>query len=219
MASSECNDAPRLCGHAAATYAAAPPLSTPATATAALAGDPAYRRRFRRGREHSASADPSTAHDYISVVEHHSLPRRNRPLWLVECYDSPTALHPNLRIRRLMAMANRGLHANGSIERFACNPVQPMSMKNSGTQMIVVPNNHLPLVSAQFDHIQRRSSSDSESLALANGEVVNARMMTDNLAHSSHQLARRIRQLLALLIEIRVDESLVIATWDKANLL
>src|SRR5690242_17353200 len=145
-----------------------------------LRGDPAYRRRFRCACVHSASADPTAAHNYILVVEHNRLPWRNRPLRLVECNDSSVALHPNLRIRWLMAMANLDLHANGSIERFKRDPIHTMRVQCSRAQIIIASNNHLPLVAAQLDHVERRSSRYAKPLALTNSKVVDARVMTDH---------------------------------------
>ena len=101
------------------------------------------------------SADPPAAYNKIVLVEDDRLSRSNRPLRLIERNDNSIAIHPNLCIRRLVPMANLGLHTNRSIERLEGDPIHPMRMQGSRAQIVITADNNLPLISAQLDHIQR----------------------------------------------------------------
>ena len=69
------------------------------------------------------------------------------------------------------------------------------------------------------DDIKRLAGGDAQSAALADGEVMDAGMLADNLAIGGDQLAGEIPARDALLVEIGVDEGGVIAIGDEANFL
>src|SRR5690242_14457304 len=85
--------------------------------------------------------------------------------------------------------------------------------------MLVAADNHLLLRPADLDYVQRRSRCNAESLALADGEVMNARMLANDLPARGHKFAGCVRQRLSLLREVGINEALIVSARDKANLL
>src|SRR5215471_12998507 len=85
--------------------------------------------------------------------------------------------------------------------------------------MLVTSHNHLLISATDLDDIERRPGGHSEPLALADREVVDAGMLADDLAAGRDQFAGGVRQRLALLSKISVNEPLVVAARDKADLL
>src|SRR5450755_2780801 len=85
--------------------------------------------------------------------------------------------------------------------------------------MLFSADDDLLVRAADLDHVERRAGGYAESLALADREIVNASVLTDDVAVGGDEVASGVRQGLALLGEVGVDEALVVATGDKANLL
>src|SRR5215471_13325618 len=85
--------------------------------------------------------------------------------------------------------------------------------------MLVSPHNHLPVRPADLDDVKRRSGGYAESLALANGKVVDPAVRADHFPAGRDQIACSIGQALTLLGEVGVDEAFVIAAGHKADLL
>ena len=75
------------------------------------------------------------------------------------------------------------------------------------------------LISADFQHVQRRARGHAESLALPHGEVVDALVSADHLAAGGDQFACGIGKLFALLRKISVEELLVVAARNEAYFL
>src|SRR6185437_206145 len=67
--------------------------------------------------------------------------------------------------------------------------------------------------------VERRACGHAQSLALAHGEVVDAVMPAEHAPRGGDEFAGGVRELLALLVEIGIDEALVIAAGNKADLL
>ena len=85
--------------------------------------------------------------------------------------------------------------------------------------MFIITHDHLLIRTADLDDIQRRSRRHAEPLALAHSEVVNTSVLADNFSVCGDEFARGVGQRLSLLGQVRVDEALVIAARDKADLL
>src|ERR1700722_20442824 len=94
-----------------------------------------------------------------------------------------------------------------------------MSPQRSRVEMIIATNHNLPVGPSNLDHKERRSSSHAKALPLTYCEVVNASMLPDYFSFRGHQLARSIRQRFPAFGEGGIDETLVIAPRNKANLL
>src|SRR5215468_7425659 len=109
-----------------------------------LAAAVSFWNRLSRGT--ARSADPSTAHNNISIVKHNCLSRSNRSLRLVEGDQNIIALHPDLCVRCFMTMPDLCLHPHGPIEALEGNPVQSMRAQSSRAQVIISSHNNLPLV-------------------------------------------------------------------------
>src|SRR5689334_14300883 len=105
------------------------------------------------------------------------------------------AIHPDFCIGGLVTMTNLGLHAHRPIKALKSYPVQAMRTQRARTQVTVSSHYDLSLVAAQFDHIKRRSSGNTQALALSYSEVVDASMSTNYFAGCRYQLSGSIGQL------------------------
>ena len=74
-------------------------------------------------------------------------------------------------------------------------------------------------VSLDLNHIKRRTRCHSKALSLAHREVVDAAMLANDRAISRDQFAGGIGQRFTLLGKISVEEFLVVATGNEADLL
>src|SRR5271163_4016749 len=85
---------------------------------------------------------------------------------------------------------------------------------------MLFPADYHPLVgAADLNHIERRAGGYAESLALANREIVNAVVRTDNFAIGCYQIAGGVGQRFTLIGEISVNEALVVAAGDETDFL
>src|SRR5215469_3247076 len=85
--------------------------------------------------------------------------------------------------------------------------------------MLVAADHHLLLRSADLDNVQRGSGGDTEPLALANGEVMNAGMLADDFSVRSDKFPGGIGKRLSLFCQVSIDETLIVSARDKADLL
>src|ERR1041385_8442752 len=99
------------------------------------------------------------------------------------------------------------------------DPVQVARDESPRKQIIISADSDLTFSAVDVDDVERRARGNAQSLALAHGKVVDAVMVPQHLAVRCNQLAGSVRQLLALLIQVSIDEALVIAARNKAYLL
>src|SRR6266496_2842096 len=85
--------------------------------------------------------------------------------------------------------------------------------------MLFPAHDYLPARAADLDHVEWRSGGYAESLALSDGEIVNAAVRSDRLTVRSHEFARSIWQRLTLLGKVGIDKALVVAAGDEADFL
>src|ERR1700734_362686 len=110
-------------------------------------------------------------------------------------------------------------HLHGFGQIVDCYQIYPPRAQGSRIQIFLIADHDLALVTLDLNHVQRRTSRDSPSLALANGEVVDAVMLADYLSVGGHEFASGIGQRLALLGQIGIEKLLVVASGDEADLL
>jgi hypothetical protein len=79
-------------------------------------------------------------------------------------------------------MTNLGLYAHRLAEIVNGNPIHALGKQRSREQILSTADDDLPLVAANLDHIKRRPGGDAQSLALADGEVVNSAVRANDLA-------------------------------------
>src|SRR5208337_1874147 len=91
--------------------------------------------------------------------------------------------------------------------------------KSTRVKLVVFADHHLPRVVVDLNHIERRARGHAESLALADGEIVNPGVLSDNLAVSGDHLAGNISRRASLLVEIGFQKALVVAAGDETNFL
>src|SRR5256885_6883631 len=85
--------------------------------------------------------------------------------------------------------------------------------------MLGIPDDDLLVGTADLNDVEGRAGGDAESLALADGEVVNAGVLANDFAAGCDKFAGGRGQRLALLGQVGVDEALVVAAGDEANFL
>src|SRR5689334_22558531 len=118
-----------------------------------------------------------------------------------------------------MTMADLGCDAHGLAQVVESDPVEVAGDEAAGEEFIIAADGHLAADAVDLDDVERRAGGDAQSLALADGEVVNAVMTAEDAAIAGDEFAGGVRELLALLGEIRVNEALVVAAGDEADLL
>src|SRR5580693_2268055 len=74
-------------------------------------------------------------------------------------------------------------------------------------------------VALDLNDVQGRARCHAQSLALADGEVVDSVMLADYLSIGSHEFAGCVGERFAPLGQIGVEKLLVVASGDKADLL
>ena len=97
--------------------------------------------------------------------------------------------------------------------------VHAASAQGACIEMLLPAHDHLLIGAADLDNVEWRSRGHAQSLALADSEVVNAGVLADDFAVRGYQVTRRVGQSLALLGEIGVDETLVVAAGNEADFL
>src|ERR1700683_5043031 len=97
-----------------------------------------------------------------------------------------------------------------------CYQISPPRAQGSRIQIFLIADHDLALVTLDLNHVKRRTSRDSQSLALTNGEVVDAVMLGVYLPVGGHEFASGIGQRLALLGQIGIEKLLVVASGDEA---
>ena len=60
---------------------------------------------------------------------------------------------------------------------------------------------------------------DAQTLALADGEVVDSVMASDDLARGCHKLTGTLRKRFSLLLKVGAEERLIVAVGNEADLL
>src|SRR5438309_11881410 len=85
--------------------------------------------------------------------------------------------------------------------------------------MLLAADDHLSTGAVYLQNVEGRASSDAQSLALPDCEILNAAVLADYLASGSHEFARGIRQGVALLSKVGVKKLLVVAAGHKTDFL
>ena len=99
------------------------------------------------------------------------------------------------------------------------NQIIAMGAEDAGIEFFAVPNDDLARVSLDLEDVEGRAGSDAQSLALADGEIVDASMFADDTAVGSDHFAGSFERRLALLGEIGVEELLIVSAGHEADFL
>src|SRR5947209_12055146 len=164
--------------------------------------------------------DPAAAEHDVAVVENGGLPGRDGALRIIEGYDDfvVRCLFDYGR-RWLVTMANLHRDALRLAQIIHRNQVDPLGAQCTRVQMLVSTYNYPLVRAADLDDVERRSRRHTESLALSHGEIVNTGVLSNDLAIRSYQLPSSVRQRFALLGKVGINETLVVASGDKADFL
>src|SRR6204780_938979 len=111
------------------------------------------------------------------------------------------------------------LSAHPPIQPRNGNPVQPLRPQRTAQQLRLRAHRYPLAVAIDGDHVERGRGSQSESLSLSNGKVVHPIVCSPELTAHRNQLSRGVRYGFALLFKIGIDEALIVAPGNKANLL
>src|SRR5579872_437011 len=165
--------------------------------------------------------DPAAAQDQFATVEHRALAWGDCALRLVEDYFYA------VRIRCgdeggygcPMLVANFNFGPDRAGDRGRRDPVH-FVCRQAWPQQFVVASDDYPL-GCRFgrDHIERLACRNAEPAPLAHREVVCALVLAENPAAGVHDFALCALALNALLVEIGIDETGIVAVRDETDLL
>src|SRR6266404_9484097 len=173
--------------------------------------------------------DPTAADDYVAIVENGSLAGGERALRLVK--RNLDFVRPggfpcrfNNGRRGLMPVANLHCDSHRLAQLGRRNQVYPASAERARIKLRVLANHDLPRVILDLNHVQRRAGRYTETLALADREVVNSGVLANHFAVCCYHLtanhfARNFRRTVALLAEIGFEKALIVAAGDEADFL
>src|SRR5450755_1662530 len=100
-----------------------------------------------------------------------------------------------------MAVANLGAHTKGLVKVVDGNPVQSLGAQGLGKKIVRAADHNLAPIAADLQHIERRTGGYAETLALADGEVVDSLVGADDLTAGGNELAGGVGDGFALLLE------------------
>jgi hypothetical protein len=145
-------------------------------------------------------AEPPAAQDSIAIIKHRALPRSDSTLRRIKG-------HANSRgIKRL----NRGTRGSvlvadfhGSAKRRARaverDPIYLLDFACRGAQRLIVAHDDAIILAVDSQHVKRLARRESQSLALADREIMDAIVTANDRAFFSYDVAASIRQRSAIL--------------------
>ena len=119
----------------------------------------------------------------------------------------------------VVAVADLDFYAHGGGEGGDADPVEAAGAESLGGEFGVGAYRDLVRVRVDGEDVERRGGADAEALALADGEVGDAVVMSDDFAVGSDEFAGGVRDGAALLFEVGSEELLVVAAGDEADFL
>ena len=119
----------------------------------------------------------------------------------------------------LVAVADLDADADGFGELGDGDPVEAVGEEVAGLELFVGADCDLVGVGVDVEDVERVGAGDAEALALAYGEAVDARVMADDFAGGGDELAGGVGEVFALLVEVGLEEGVVVAAGDEADLL
>src|SRR5450755_2038201 len=166
------------------------------------------------------SNDPAAAHHYITFVKHRGLARGNRALRFIKTRQNFVIPRPlNRSGSRLMAVPDLYRDPHRLVQIRHRDQVRSMRPQAARVKILLITDHNLPSISLNLQNVQWRTGGHAQPLALANGEVMDATMFGDHLTVGRDQFARGVRQRVAPLGQVGLQELLVVATRDETNLL
>src|SRR6266478_6423594 len=173
--------------------------------------------------------DPTAADDYVAIVENGSLAGGERALRLVKrnldfVRPGGFAGRFNDGRRGLMPVANLHCDPHGLAKLSRRNQVYPASAERARIKLLVLANHDLPRVILDLNHVERRAGRHTETLALADREVVNSGVLPDHFAvcryhFAANHFAGNLGWSIPLLAEVGFEKALVVAPGDEADFL
>src|SRR5713101_7999104 len=94
-----------------------------------------------------------------------------------------------------------------------------MRAQRARIELFVLADDDLASVSLDLEDVERRAGGDAQPLALADGEIVNARMLADDTPVGSDHLAGSLERRLALLGQVGIKEALVVSPGHETDFL
>src|SRR5690242_8248779 len=123
------------------------------------------------------SNNPAAADHDISIIENRGLSGSDGTLRLVECCKHLVAGVPaDNGGSGCVLIANSHCHPHRLAQLFDSDPVQAACVESVRVKVLAFAHDDLASVSANFQNIERISSSHAEPLALSYREVVDAGM-------------------------------------------
>src|SRR5208282_1161614 len=129
------------------------------------------------------SANPATTEDSFAGVKHGGLAGRDGALRLAE-RDARGGLVDgfDLRVGRLVAIADADLRFNGRGRGFERNPVHVAHFAGGRAQVGIFANDQAIHGAIEFHHVHGPANRDAEALALSHRVMAQAAVTTENFA-------------------------------------
>src|SRR5580700_6668610 len=116
-------------------------------------------------------------------------------------------------------MANLHRNPRGFVQVINGDQIYPVGAQGTRIKFFLTTDHNLSLVAVDLNHVKRRSRGYAQALALAYGEIMNTAVLAYYFPTRGHQLAGGIGQGLTLVGKVGIEEFLVVAAGDKADLL
>ena len=99
------------------------------------------------------------------------------------------------------------------------DPVEAVGAEVAGAECFVGAYGDLVAVGVDGEDVERVGAGEAEALALADGEALDAFVVADDLAGGGDEFACGVGERFALLVEVGLEEGVVVAAGDEADLL
>ena len=120
---------------------------------------------------------------------------------------------------RGVAMADLDADADGFGELGDGDPVEAVGEEVAGEEIFVGAYGDLVGVGVDVEDVERVGAGEAEALALADGEALDAFVVADDFAGGGDEFAGGVGEVFALLVEVGLEEGVVVAAGDEADLL
>ena len=96
------------------------------------------------------------------------------------------------------------------------NPIDGFDFERRGAQSVVVADDDAIVLRFDSEHVERLAGSEAQTLALADGEIVNAIVAAENFAGFGDDIAVACAKRNFVFRSVGVDELDVVTIWNEA---
>src|ERR1700722_390924 len=167
------------------------------------------------------SADPAAAEDFLACVKHGRLAWSDGALRLAEMYARGSGVERrDLGFGGFVAIADADHRLHRRVGNDVGNPVHVAHLADRAAEFLVLAHDETIPRAVKRDDVHRRlSAGKSQALALTYRELMQPIVPAQNFTGSGDDIARFLRQIASLLLQISLDKLHVISRRDKTDFL